>query len=168
MPLRRAYDCYWMSSGLQAGARFEGLQSRMTLSAAQCRTCSPFRSSLFPVLMTAVQGPVFALPVGLNVQLASRKQLELVNGELVQPLELARLPTLAALDANAGENTNFLQCSYSGCRLTGFPGLIPQTQTRCVGSIRPCCLAQKCQRWALATRKSRNTWTRAMVLSSSG
>src|SRR3984893_556337 len=28
--------------------------------------------------------------------------------------------------------------------------------------------AQKCQRWALATRISRNTWTRETVLSSSG
>src|SRR5262249_37216194 len=28
--------------------------------------------------------------------------------------------------------------------------------------------AQKCQRWALATRKSRNTWTRATDFNSSG
>jgi hypothetical protein len=48
------------------------------------------------------------LAVSVNVQLAGRKQLELVNAELVQPLELTRLPALAALDPDAAQNANLL------------------------------------------------------------
>jgi hypothetical protein len=91
-----------------------------------------------------------------------QEQLDLCTRELNEAQRKLDLRTRAlseALDQQKATSEVLRVISNSPIDLPSAPGAIAETAER---------LAQKCQRWALATRKSRNTWTRATVLSSSG